>query len=293
MKLKLLLSSLLLALPLTATAQPFRYYWVQRNATDTGFVNRNCGTVPSVDALTYRRNFDDTCQWMVLGTGLVNNNGVLSVTLSAGPTGATGATGPMGPTGPQGIQGNAGGAGDVGPAGADGATGPQGEIGPTGPTGAAGSDGATGPTGPAGLDGAQGAVGAKGDVGPQGPAGPAAFGYPTTRSVSLATAYQCTNPAKPCFFTFTVTSTASLSLTAGTTNAADILVGSTSGVAGGTGTVIAKYSNSITGTLIVGLGINTNANSSYTIAVPVGGYVAVRQTTGTVSIVSAYDQSSG
>lgn len=124
---------------------------------------------------------------------------------------------------------------------------------------------------------------------------PAAYavGYPTTRTVALATAYQCTTNTKPCIFTVTVTSTASLSLTAGTTNQADILVGSTNGVATGTGTVIAKYSNSMTGTLVVGLGVNTIANATYTVAVPTGGYVAVRQTSGTVTIVSAYDQSSG
>ncbi len=39
--------------------------------------------------------------------------------------------------------------------------------------------------------------------------------------------------------------------------------------------------------------VNTNANATYSVFVPVGGYVAVRQTSGTVTVVSAYDQSSG
>lgn len=147
-----------------------------------------------------------------------------------------------------------------------------------GPTGATGATGATGPTGATGAAGA---------------AGVNAFGAPNSRTLALATAYQATDPTKPAVVTINITSTANFSLSGGTTNSADLLIGATNGVAGGTGTVINKYSNSITGTIAVGLNQNSVMAVSYTIALPVGYYFAVRQTAGTVSITSAFDQSVG
>lgn len=117
--------------------------------------------------------------------------------------------------------------------------------------------------------------------------------YPTTRAVTAGTAYQCTNTAKPCVFTVTLSSTASLSLAGDTTNTADIMLGNSSAVASDTGTILARYSNTMTGTLVVGLGVNTNANATYSVTIPIGGYMAVRQTAGTISVVSAHDQSLG
>lgn len=195
--------------------------------------------------------------------------------------------GPTGPTGPQ------------GPTGSQGPTGPQGATGATGPTGATGSTGATGATGPAGPTGATGAQGVKGDTGATGPTGPQgaagvnAFGTPNTRSISLATAYQATDPTKPALVTINLTSTASISLSGGTTNTADVLIGSTNAVASGTGTILGKHANSNTGTLTIGLNLSTIATGQITLPLPIGWYFAVRVQSGTVTVVSCFDQSVG
>lgn len=133
----------------------------------------------------------------------------------------------------------------------------------------------------------------QGATGATGGAGVNSFGYPTSRSLSLATAYQCTNTAKPCVVTVNLTSSASFSLLGGQTNTADILVGSTSAVASGTGSIVGRYGNSSTAGVAVGIGVATIAGVQVTAFVPVGGYFAVRQTAGTVTITSAFDQAVG
>lgn len=119
------------------------------------------------------------------------------------------------------------------------------------------------------------------------------IGSPVSRSLSANTAYQATTNTKPAFVTLNLTSTASLTLTAGATNTAQVVIGSTNAVASGTGTVIGQYSNSLTGTLVVGLAINTAAQTPITFALPVGWFFAIRPTSGNVTISSAYDQSLG
>lgn len=120
-----------------------------------------------------------------------------------------------------------------------------------------------------------------------------AYGPPVGRSLSLATAYQATTPTKPAIVTVNLTSTANFSLSGGTTNSGDLLIGPTNAVASGTGTVIGKYSNSITGTIAVGLNQNSVMAVSYTIAVPIGYYFAIRQTQGNITMTSAFDQAVG
>lgn len=153
--------------------------------------------------------------------------------------------------------------------------------------------GTVGSTGSAGTNGTNGTNGATGSTGATGPAGPSTIGTPNVRSLSLATAYQCTDTTKPCVATVNVTSTASFSLSGGTTNSADILMGSTSGVSSGTGTVMCKYSNSVTGTIAVGLNMNSVSAQTCVMDLPAGWFLAIRQTSGTVSITSAFDQSLG
>lgn len=167
---------------------------------------------------------------------------------------------------------------------------PPATQGPTGATGATGSQGAKGDTG---STGSAGATGSQGNPGADGAAGVNAFGSPTARTVSLATAYQATNTAKPAIVTINITSTANLSLSGGTTNSADVVIGSTSAVASGTGTVAGKYSNASTGSLTIGLNTNAVAASPMTFNLPTGWYFAVRQTSGTVTITSAFDQAVG
>lgn len=116
---------------------------------------------------------------------------------------------------------------------------------------------------------------------------------PTARSLLAATAYQALTNTKPAIITVNLSSSAGLTLTSGTTNTAQIVVGATNGVAGGSGTVVGKYSNSLTGTLVVGLALNTSSLSPVTFALPVGWYFAVRVLSGTVVIDSTFDQALG
>lgn len=126
----------------------------------------------------------------------------------------------------------------------------------------------------------------------QPPAG-ASIGTPTSRSLSLATAYQATDPTKPAMVTINLTSTANLSLSGGTTNSADVVIGATNAVASGTGTTVGKYSNASTGTLTIGLNTNAIAAQPTTFGLPAGWFFAVRQTSGTVTVTSAFDQTVG
>jgi len=136
-------------------------------------------------------------------------------------------------------------------------------------------------------------TGTTGTTGATGATGPSSIGAPNSRSLSLATAYQCTDNTKPCIATVNVTSTANFSLTGGTTNSATVVLGSTNAVASGTGSTLGNYTNSVTGTIAVGLNLNSQSAQTYTIPVPAGWFFAVRQTAGTVSIVSAFDQALG
>lgn len=147
--------------------------------------------------------------------------------------------------------------------------------------------------GPRGLTGTVGATGSTGATGATGGAGVNAFSYPNTRTLSLATAYQCTDTTKPCLVTVNIQSTASISLTGGATNTGNALIGSTNGVASGTGSILCVHGNSNTGTLTIGLGLSTIATTQCTLPVPTGGFFAVRQIAGTISILSAFDQAVG
>lgn len=122
---------------------------------------------------------------------------------------------------------------------------------------------------------------------------PFAVGAPNSRSLSLATAYQATDNTKPAMVTVNLTSTANFSLSGGTTNSADVVIGSTNAVAVGTGTVVGKYSNSVTGTIAVGLNLNSVAANTYILVLPAGWFFAVRTTAGSVTVTSAFDQSAG
>lgn len=129
------------------------------------------------------------------------------------------------------------------------------------------------------------------NLGTVAPSIPVVVGTPTTRTLSLATAYQCTNTLLPCAVTVNLSSTASITLTSGTTNTAVVTIGATSGVSSGTGTNICPYTNSQTGALVVGANLATVSTAACVMVIPAGWFFAIRQTAGTVSIVSAFDQS--
>lgn len=189
--------------------------------------------------------------------------------------------------------------------------GPKGATGNTGTTGATGSAGTNGTNGSAATisvgttatlsPGASATVSNSGGTSaavfnfgiPAGVAGVNALGSPTTRTLSLATAYQCTDNTKPCIATINLQSTATISLSGGATNTGNALIGSTNGVATGTGSILCVHGNSNTGALTIGLNLSTIATTQCTMPVPTGWYFSVRQIAGTVSILSAFDQSVG
>jgi hypothetical protein len=210
--------------------------------------------------------------------GGTSSAAVLNFGIPAGNTGTSGTNGTNGTNGTAATiavgtvtTGSAGSSASVTNAGTSSAatfnfTIPRGDVGATGPTGATGSTG---------------------------PAGPASIGSPNTRTLSLATAYQATDNTKPAFVTINLSSSATLSLSGGTTNTATVVVGSTTGVATGTGTVICNYANTNTGALTIGLNLSTVMGSTCSFGLKAGDYFAIRNTAGTVTITSAFDQPVG
>lgn len=156
-----------------------------------------------------------------------------------------------------------------------------------------------GPSGAAGTNGSNGTNGATGSTGPTGPTGPTgsagvnAFGSANSRTCAAGTAIQATDNTKPAFFTITITSTANFSLGGGTTNTAVVVSGTTSGIGTSGGTTEGTYSNSITGTIAVGLNMNSVQTNTYTVALPAGQWFAYRVSSGAVTIVSCADKSVG
>lgn len=123
------------------------------------------------------------------------------------------------------------------------------------------------------------------------------IGSPINRTLALATAYRCTDITRPCKITITLQSTSSVSITSAlalsgsTANEASFILGSTSAVASGTGTVMALYKNTVSATLIVGASVNDLNAQATTIEIPAGWYVAVRQTAGSgITIPVAVEQ---
>lgn len=116
------------------------------------------------------------------------------------------------------------------------------------------------------------------------------WGVPQSLTPAFATAYQAQDPTRPAIVNLNLNSVAALTLGGGTTNTADIVIGPTAAVAAGTGTVIGKYRNTLTGTVIIGVGLNSDASSQIQFLLPIGWYWAVRLTAGAVTIVSTFEQ---
>lgn len=111
----------------------------QRNSANTGYNSRFVvpGSADQCLVLMDSVSGGALPSCSVLGTGIVNSGGVLSVPLTTGPQGSTGPQGPQGiqgPAGPQGPMGVQGIQGDIGLTGSTGATGPQGPAGTPAPT---------------------------------------------------------------------------------------------------------------------------------------------------------------
>lgn len=121
----------------------------------------------------------------------------------------------------------------------------------------------------------------------------AGYGAPNTRTLAQNTAYQCTDPTRSCEFSINLSSAPTLTLAGGSTNTASIIIGPTSAVASGAGTAVGSYSNALTGTVVVGIALNAGSQNTVTVPVPAGYYMAIRTTSGTVTVSSAYDSSVG
>lgn len=116
---------------------------------------------------------------------------------------------------------------------------------------------------------------------------PSTVGSPASRSVSLSTAYQCTDNTKSCTVTATMTCPLTLSLLAGATCSGEVRIGSANTVASGGGTNIAPIQRNASGIL----GLSTNDYETKTIRIPIGWYFAIRQTAGAgMTVISVFDQ---
>lgn len=312
---RLFLALLALAFAHDASAVAYQLRVNQRNAADTNFEARDIvNPAGGANGIFVYDGAAQLPKFFTIGTGLQWNGSTLEAPGGvgpqgpkgdqgdpgpqgpAGPTGATGPTGsqgpqgdvgPTGPTGAQGIQGIQGVKGDTG---ATGAQGPKGDTGATGAQGVAGAIGATGAAGPTGATGPKGDTGATGATGATGPAGVLNFGYPTAKTVTFGTAFQCADPTKGCIINVTVGSTAALSLSGGTTNTADAVIGTNSGIGTSGGTTWARYRSTLTGTLVVGLAVNTDGNQVFEFKMPAGAYGALRITGGTPTVILATEQ---
>lgn len=116
-------------------------------------------------------------------------------------------------------------------------------------------------------------------------------GAPSTRTFSLATAYQCTVTTRPCILVISLQSTSSISLSGTSNNEGFITYGATSAVTSGTGVNVGPYKSNLGGGLVVGLSITNQQTNTYTVIMPIGYYIAVRQTVGTgLQVLSAVEQ---
>lgn len=102
---------------------------------------------------------------------------------------------------------------------------------------------------------------------------------PGARSLSLATAYQASDPTRAAYITLTIECTATQSLAVGETCEGEVRSGPSNAVASGGGMVVAKYKNAVGGSLSLG-NLNVTNMNTVSILLPPGHYFAIRQTSG-------------
>ena len=297
MKKIILLAAALLA-SATALAGPNDIAFMQRNATDTGYITRIPATpTDGTSSLFMFHGPTLRASYARIGAGLAFDGVTLSATGGAGATGPAGPAGPTGATGATGAQGLTGATGLTGPQGPAGATGPAGPKGDTGATGAKGDTGAQGIPGIAGTSGATGATGPQGPAGPTGatgatgPAGTSAlpfnFGQPVARTLAPNTSYQALDPARAAIVTISAACTNTSTLLASSACTVQIRQAA-SGATCSTGLVTMTW----TSTVQLGVALTQNSGASMDVKLPIGGSFAVCVVAGTFA-VSAIEQSAG
>lgn len=272
--------------PAYAQVQPYNLTIQQRNATDTGYIQRILPTpASSANGLIYYNGTTQLPGYVVLGTGLSISDGVLS---SSGTSASVNADWNAG-SGP-GLILNKPTISTVG------MTGQYGDLFGAPTLAAVATSGQY-----ADLAGrpALATVATTGNYNDllNKPAIPTAytfnFGDPIPRSLATSTAYQASDPSRAAVVTASTSCTASLSLTAGGTCALQVRTSPAASLSCSTGTVYATLTNTNTGTLTVGLGLNQRVGSSIGINLRAGSYFILCPTSGTFAVDSAVDQSVG
>lgn len=115
------------------------------------------------------------------------------------------------------------------------------------------------------------------------------LGDPTTRTLSVSTAYQANDPPKAALITLSPTCPATLNLTTGQTCTLTARVSSTTPTCS-TGTAFMTWTNGNTGALTIGLGLTQTVGSPGTIPLGVGRYFILCATSGTFTLGNIMDQ---
>lgn len=115
-----------------------------------------------------------------------------------------------------------------------------------------------------------------------------AFGPCVSITPSFATAYQAVDPTKPAMITVIVDLTTTVAVGAPQANTVELIIGPTSAVAAGSGTLADTYRSDLSVTLI---SLGFTGRQKVFALLPVGYFWAIRRTSGTgITIVSAFDQ---
>lgn len=164
--------------------------------------------------------------------------------------------------------------------GATGPVGPAGSAGPTGPTGSTGAQGPQGNQGTSGPTGATGSTGAAGATGSTGPAGPGSIvtgtSTPTLAFNGAAAQFDTTHDT---VYTVSVKITTTLSLSGGAAGHIDLLCDATTTPS----TIVETVQSESTGTLTVGLNLQSSNTQVMVWRVPVAGRCRLATTNDTGS----------
>lgn len=135
-------------------------------------------------------------------------------------------------------------------------------------------------------------IGSSEECGSSGPAVPVTMGGLNARTISLATAYQGTDPTKITFVGIAVTCSATIALGSAQTNTIELRIGPTNAVSSGGGAQADVFGSSLSVSVIISIG--WTGQQVLKAQLPIGYYFAVNRVAGTgCSVTSAFDQTVG